>query len=397
MFHLKKLRIMKKYLFLLPLAALAMAACSSEELVETGAQASDNNALQIRTAMGDVTRGVVWNDGNFAKFHLSTSGTFIQAASDDAAKASTDAGAVIDADVNKTSGKWVIGGLTDTNNYYWKSKKDVSTFSAYAPVDVKPNVDYTADYNDLSKLQDIVVAFNSGTGSDFSSGVPLYFRHITSQIIIKADNTATDKVEINVKGIRLNHIRSVGKYATPTASTVEAMPSYTVWSNVTNEQNYVVSTSSRKLTGAAAEISGSNPILLIPQPLNQMQTTQNGNEYTTTGQFISVLVNIKNIQTGAAVDKVAVYPKGESYDANKYAWAAVDINGSWEPGKKYIYTLHFTDGGYGKVDADQGDGGTSNPGGGEADPGDDVEDSPVKLTLDVKVVDWEEVTEAQNM
>ena len=382
---------MKKYLFLLPLAALAMAACSSEELVETGAQASDNNALQIRTAMGDVTRGVVWNDGNFAKFHLSTSGTFIQAASDDAAKASTDAGAVIDADVNKTSGKWVIGGLTDTNNYYWKSKKDVSTFSAYAPVDVKPNVDYTADYNDLSKLQDIVVAFNSGTGSDFSSGVPLYFRHITSQIIIKADNTATDKVEINVKGIRLNHIRSVGKYATPTASTVEAMPSYTVWSNVTNEQNYVVSTSSRKLTGAAAEISGSNPILLIPQPLNQMQTTQNGNEYTTTGQFISVLVNIKNIQTGAAVDKVAVYPKGESYDANKYAWAAVDINGSWEPGKKYIYTLHFTDGGYGKVDADQGDGGTSNPGGGEADPGDDVEDSPVK------VVDWEEVTEAQNM
>ena len=390
---------MKKYLFLLPLAALALAACSSEELVETGAQASDNNALQIRTAMGNVTRGTVWNDGNFTEFHLSTSGGGFVAAKDES-EVAAGTPAQIDRDVTKQSGSWVIGGLTAEQSYWWPSKKTQATFEAYAPTSAAPNDPYTAsNANNLADLQDIVVAFNSGVASDFLTGVPLYFRHITSQIVVKADNNATDKVKIEVKAIRLNNINSQSQYSMPTSSTVESMPSgYTPWSTPNMPINYVANLASpMTLTRASADITGSNPILLIPQQLTTMQTTNTGGTYTATGQYISVLVKI----TTVAEPTTLVYPKNNDGD-EEYAWAAVDVNTNWEPGKKYIYTLHFTEGGYGKIDPNT-DGGNNDPGNDndsntdDPKPGDDIEDSPVKLTLDVKVVDWEEVTEAQNM
>ncbi|MBQ9261902.1 MAG: fimbrillin family protein [Prevotella sp.] len=393
---------MKKYLFLLPLAALAMAACSSEELVETGAQASDNNILQIRTAMGDVTRGTVWNDGNFVKFHLSTSGAFAKATTEEEAK--TASAQAIEQDVTKSGGTWTIAGLGEGESYWWPSKKTQSSFEAYAPVDCKPTDLYTADNVDLAKLQDIVVAYNSGNASDFLAGVPLYFRHITSQIVIKADNNASSKVKIEVKAIRLNNIKSQGQYSMPSASTVESMPSgYTPWSGVTIEKSYTANlVNTMTLTGASADITGSNPLLMIPQQLKKMETMATTNAtnttYSATGQYISVLVKITTTDETPKL----VYPKNSSGGDSDFAWAAVDVNTNWEPGKKYIYTLHFTEGGYGKVDPDTTGGNTDpgnddDPGTDDPKPGDDVEDSPVKLTLDVKVVDWEEVTEAQNM
>ena len=113
--------------------------------------------------------------------------------------------------------------------------------------------------------------------------------------------------------------------------------------------------------------------------------------------MLLVRVHIQTIATAEAA-ATAVYPTiggTETLNDQGFAWAAVDINTEWEPGKKYIYTLHFTENGYGKVDDNQGDGG--DPGENDPEPGEDVVDAPVKLILDVEVVDWTEVTEEKNM
>ena len=111
-----------------------------------------------------------------------------------------------------------------------------------------------------------------------------------------------------------------------------------------------------------------------------MQTTNTGGTYTATGQYISVLVKITTVATTPEL----VYPKNNEGN-EEYAWAAVDVNTNWEPGKKYIYTLHFTEGGYGKIDPNT-DGGNGDPGDDNNDetddpkPGDDIEDSRLLMS-----------------
>lgn len=164
--------------------------------------------------------------------------------------------------------------------------------------------------------------------------------------------------------------------------------------------------------GSATDLSGSDPLLLIPQQLAEATIASKS------GQYLSLLVQIVD----ATDNTKLIYPKnnfkGETQPGNtvadpdyrssgvdgteKWAWTAVDINTKWEPGKKYIYTLHFTENGYGKIDGNT-DGGNTNPGDDGDDsttdprPGDDVVDTPVKLILDVEVIDWVEVNEEQNM
>lgn len=377
-------------LFLLPAALLALASCSNDAVVEKNpSKVVGENALQIYPAIAGVTRGTVYDNGNFTEFYLTTSASF------QTGETTEDPKTILQFEntkVVKNNGAWKIG---DQTLWYWPSKSTGSSFTAWAPVtdgNKFTKVDeetktYDAFPTDLKDLQDIVVAYNKGIASDLSAGVPLKFRHILSQIIIKADNTASDKIKIEVKGTRLKNILTTGKWSLPQASTVDAL-GYKPWSNLGDAKDYVIDYTSTTLSnGSTTDLTGKNPLLLIPQDLSSTTT----NIGTGAGQYLSVLVKITKVSGDA------IYPKGVSTGESDYAWAAVDINTEWEPGKKYIYTLHFKEGGYGKVDGDQDDGGNDDPTDGEKDAGDDVEDSPVKLVLDVSVVDWEEVPEAHDM
>lgn len=386
---------MKKLFILLPVAAFMLASCSSDEVVEQNpSKVIQSNALQIYPSIQGVTRAAtIWDNGNFTKFKLNASHAFqTGSTAENPGDPKTFAGEVVE----KKDGVW---GFSGDATYWWPSKSTFSNFVAWAPTDISAS-SYTASTT-IGDQKDIVVAFNEGTASTFESGVPLKFRHILSQIVVKADNSAASDVQITVKGVRLNNVASNGTWKLPTQSTVSSLQD-DIWSSVGTAASYLPTLSKNvTLSGSAAEISGSDPILLIPQQLKEA-TASIKDADNTSGQYISVLVNIKNLKPVADNNgkDVAIYPKADAYDADKFAWAAVDVNTKWEAGKKYIYTLHFTKDGYGKIDADQGDGGTDKPGGtGEDDPGpgDDVVDTPVKLILDVEVIDFEEVKEDQNL
>jgi len=387
---------MKKCFALLPIAALALASCSnSEDLVQNAPQDGAVDVLQIRPAVDGMTRGESWTDANFTSFFLTTSGKFQTSSTEvNSASAAAFSGATVAK--SATDGKWYINGATAP--YYWPSKSAVSDFLAY---NVAAGA-YEAK-TDADQQKDIVVAYNpGGKASDFVAGVPLYFRHILSQIVFKADNKDKNDVQIKIAGIRLNNIYSKGTFTLPTASTESGL-GYTPWSEVNTAANYLKQDPSAAITltdGDAQSISLIDPQMLIPQDLSAIATDLAAG----TGTYLSVLIQVQDLRASATTDKQkALYPvigDTESLSDQGYAWAAVNLNTVWEAGKKYIYTLHFSKDGFGKVDPKQEDGGTPDPAGDDPEdpkPGDDIVDSPVELILDVNVVDWTEVGEEHTM
>lgn len=393
---------MRKLWFLLPAVVLTLASCSNDKVVEQNpSKVVEANALQLYPEIQGLTRGTVWDNSNFTQFKLTTSGTF----QEDGTTINSGDAELTGVTVKKSGSTWSILKDNAATTYYWPNKSATSDFTAWAPTDATTGA-YTASTT-IADQKDILVAFNSGSATDFEAGVPLKFRHILSQIVIKADNAAKNKIQIKVKNVRLNNIMSAGTWALPTASTASAL-GYNPWSSVATEVNYLTgvgTTTAITLDGSAKDLTGAYPLLLIPQDLNK--TTAADIEHSN-GQYISVLVQIQKIKTGDETANTPIFPKGTNatdvspgtVDSQHFAWAAVALGeqSKWEPGKKYIYTLHFTENGYGKVDDNQGDGdpddgtGTQDP-----DPGEDVVDAPVKLVLDVEVIDWTDVTEEHNM
>ena len=374
---------MKKLLYLLPVAALALASCSNEEGLVKGdevAKAATSPALQIYPVVNANTRAS-WDDSNFAAFTLDASGQF----QTDATTINTGAAALTGKAVTKgEDGKWTIAG----GPYYWPSKQATSSFTAYNHAAGEYTAPVTGDQ------EDIVVAFApEASASDYEAGVPLYFRHILSQVVFKADNADKDDITVKVAGVRINNVYTTGEFTLPTASTETAL-GYTPWSEQKTSNSYkgvaAVADAIELTNGAAQTLAMIDPQMLVPQTLTEADLTAG------TGSYLSVLIKVTD-NTGAAI-----YPTEAAATAdpsgNGFAWAAVDLSGmTWEAGKKYIYTLHFTKTGLGKVDPNQEDGGTDDPtddgdpGTDNPEEGDDIVDSPVPLVLTVTVVDWEEV------
>ena len=380
---------MKKLLYLLPVAALALASCTNNDEPAQAPELAKANvdaaALQIFPVVNATTRispANIWSDTNFNKFYLTASGQFL-----DAAKNGNSVD-IISKEVSKATGSWVIAGAA---TYYWPSKTTESDFTAFT----RTSGEYTASTTSANQ-EDIMVAYApKKVASEYKAGVPLEFKHILSQIVFKADNADKNDITVKVAGIRINNIYSKGTFTLPTAAAASA------WSDIQTSATYkntVAAASAITLTDGEATLLTSvfDPQMLVPQTLPAY-------EGEGVGAYLSVLVQVTNATTGAAIYPVNQVDAGDNpIVGSGYAWAAVDFGSTtWEPGKKYIYTLHFTKRGIGNVDPEQGDGGTDDPAdptpGDPTDddpipgPDDPIIDNPIPLVLTVTVTDWEEV------
>ena len=142
------------------------------------------------------------------------------------------------------------------------------------------------------------------------------------------------------------------------------------------------------LTDAAQSVmpTASGNFMLIPQSITAWNNKNNTE--TNRGSYISVLCRISNVSGGV---ETQIFPTA----AGKYGFSAVAIgttekDKTWEPGKKYIYTLEFfgTNSGGGKLDPDPtvptGGGGDENVD--PTDPTHGGEDilKPITFTVDVE-------------
>ena len=224
-----------------------------------------------------------------------------------------------------------IGGTTI---YSWDIQKETKTityscFDEYNRTDGKANPDVM-----------YAIAKNQ-TQSTKAGMVNLNFQHILSQVVFQAKTVNSD-MEVDIKDIKIKNFRVGGTFTIPTDG---SSPSQSNWAlgDVWKLTAFTVITKSDadpiKITGTeATDISSKTPMLFVPQPLTGWDVAQHKttDDADTNGESY-LIINCKIKQKND-------YLHGKE---TQYEDLFVPFGTSWEPGKRYIYTLIFG-GGYDK-------------------------------------------------
>ena len=341
---------MKKQIMFMAMTAMLIASCSSDDVVST----NTGRAIDFRTSVG--IRGTETTTTNIDKFWVT---------------AIDGAGANYFSQQEFTKdGEF----FTSSPLYYWPAGE--LKFFAYSPsatdlggaLTISNTTKELKDFSpatEIAEQKDFVTATTSGTrAANETKGVKLTFAHQLSQIEIKAKNTNTGYI-YKVVGVRIGKPVSKGTFTFDTNK----------WTlTTTKKTNYAVeyTTPPRILGAEAATMMGTanNNAMLLPQQLvawaSATDKTNNAN-----GAYIALKIQI------TTKDGARVYPAKGDYD-----WAAVAIDTNWEAGKKYVYTLDFSNGA-GKVDPEKPKPvDPTDP----FNPGEDIFGKPIKFT--VTVTSW---------
>lgn len=342
------------------MAAFALASCSKDESTEI----NKGNAIDFRVAMQ--TRASETTTGNITKFYVT-------------ALDKGNANYFTDVEFVKSE-----SFFTSTPAYYWPGDDSEIKFFAYSPAkselgdnltinsSTKQLVDYEPNSNISDQVDFITVNATGKKSVNSSAGVALTFQHRLSQIEIQAKNSNTGYT-YKVTGVRIGKPISKGTFDFNTES----------WSTTPdNKANYQVEYDESVLTlNADAQSimgSGNGNAMLIPQQLVAWNPT-NDNDNSANNAYIAVKVQITTAG-GARIYPVAA---GVEYD-----WVAVPIDTKWEQGKKYVYTLDFSNGS-GKVDPEKNPE-TPDPTD-PYEPGGEILDSGSAIKFTVTVSDWTNV------
>ena len=212
-------------------------------------------------------------------------------------------------------------------------------------------------------MVDFITAKNTGNRvANEDTGVALTFSHRLAQVEVRAKSDNSELV-YEVTGVRIGRPQTTGTFDFNTNEwTLDSWHETAVWES---------SCTPVKLGANAVSIMGDNGNgMFIPQQLTPWDS-KNDPDNVAREAYLSVLVRI----TTADGAVLYPFPSDKVLDSNgqkrKYAWAAIPISDKWEQGKKYIYTLDFTDGS-GVVDPD------------DPTPGNKVLGDPIKFTVNVE-------------
>ena len=311
-----------KHVFYAGMALVALASCSQDETINV----DKTGAIGFRTSLGKSTRAVTALN-NLGSFNVTAFPTGGDNYFTNLAVNSSDNGST-----------WNTASI-----YYWPGS--ALNFTAYAPTSISGLVSINKTAQKITDFEveqavasqkDVVAAFNSGDKAAYgASGVPMNFKHILSQIEVKAKCTNAN-LRVKVKGVKLGAIKSKGDFAFPQ---VETSSKYTVprtnWTGLSTPKDFLAEqragASEVTLNGTAQSIMfGTDNFMMIPQKLEAFSKTKQA------GAYIAVLCNISRKEGSGSY--TGVYPGAAS---TEYAFAAVGIDTDWQPVKKYIYTLEF--------------------------------------------------------
>ncbi len=326
----------KTPLFAAAIATLALASCSDQDNLSVAPTSLDPDAIAFRSAVG--SRATETTNANINEIYVTSF-------------------------INKTkpyfqNAKFTKGAdsfFTSTGDYTWLSPTDTLQFISISPA---PETfeeyggefeigDGTMALNNFSIPENIADQFDfisaNATGvkrTDSKTGVELTFDHRLAQVEIRA-KSANKTYNYEVTGVRIGRVQYMGSFDFQTNQwTLDDWHDTAV---------YDISFSPFELTDSAQSLMGdAGNAMLMPQQLTPW-SPQGDPDNVARESYISVQVKITRKDTG-----VQVYPFTSSYqgpDTRSYAWASIPLGSNWEAGKKYVYTLDFTDGA-GNVDPD---------------------------------------------
>ena len=355
---------MKNQFLFIAVAALAMASCSKDEQTTVNRGA----AIDFRGAMA--TRAAETTTANLNE-------VFVTALDKNNANFFTDE------QFTKNGG----GFFQSTTSYYWPNDDSELKFFAYAPsssdlggtLTITNTTKELAGFSPVTTIADqkdfVSCKANGKKSTNEAAGVSLTFKHQLSQIEIMAKNASSAYV-YKVVAARIGQPKSKGTFDFGGEG----------WTLNGDKINYtVVDFPEITLDGTPKSLMGTTGgnAMLLPQQLTAWDPTTDKDNKKHNGAYLAVKLQI-NTKAGARV-----YPATVVGD---YDWAAVPINTTWEAGKKYVYTLDFTNGA-GKVDPEKT---TPVVPTDPFNPGDNIlGGTPIKFT--VTVTPWVEITKEVNM
>ena len=363
---------MKKSLFLVAIAATALASCTSDELVQV------NNGNEIKFAIAadnDSRAATVFCNANLMPGFQVYAGyqnngawsTFIE---EDLITVLSD-GKCTQSETRYWPEKGTLDfyGLVNLNGdgYTLESASNLDdqiTWGVETPVvnDFTPNTDVT-------KQTDLLYAVATGKSSS-SAPVLMNFRHALSQIEFRAKND-NPALQVFVSAVRIGQTYAKGSYTLPKLSTEDNLVDHTVdkdddyalehenanrgtWAVDTdakadyyvpfNEVSVAYGTTQDLTISTDGAQTNNNSLLLIPAMESGSATTAwdpaSDNNTAYNGTYIAVYCKILNVAGDSydAATDVAVLHEG---------WAVIPASFKWKQGKKYIYTINFTKGGNG--------------------------------------------------
>lgn len=332
---------MKKTILMVAAATLALTSCSNGEDVTV----NNGTAIDFRAAMAMNSRstdGQIVTTGNLGTITVS------------AFKGTTPYFKGVD--FSKMEG---ATNYTSATKYYWPSDGSTITFWAtrYGQTGAaiaSDGITYTG-YSIASAINDqidLVAGTTTGSKSNETTGADLPFKHLLSQIEVKAKCSSSD-FTVKVKGVRIARVYGTanGTFSafTNAASQREGKAEWTGHSGAKLYYNTTPYASGEEipLTGDAVSVMGADGnAILMPQPITSwIANPERSTTWTDNGgAYIALNVQIMNKVEGETT-AVQIYPATEG----AYGWTAVPVTlpegaTSWEPGKKYIYTLDFANG-----------------------------------------------------
>lgn len=354
---------MKRNLFILGIAALAFAACSNDEVVETAAT-SESNAICFRPLITNVTRA--------ADANLTSTGFRVSATSNGT---STLYFTNVDFKGSTT--------YTSTTKYYWPTGYNLD-FYAYAPIDISvvgdgmqivPTSNGTtyneASYNkfivtpdDAAASQvDLVYARTNnwgkatGAATDHAiptdaAGVSINFRHAESKVAIKLYNSNSN-IKVIVRDASICNVNKTGVF-TFTETNTDTKNSTTLSSSTWSSSNsgYYIQTDASDTkynvaVGSAQQVG--EDWILIPQTLSYATVYDNTTSAPYSFSGACIKVNLKILNNSAGGDGTAYIVGAASGTNGGYVtamWPLKSTPTAWEMGKRYTYTVDLAGGGY---------------------------------------------------
>ncbi len=256
---------------------------------------------------------------------------------------------------------------TGVNNYSWNIESDKQTIT-YTTAD-----EYGVDAGKTNV--DVMYGVKTQQTASSNNGVVKFnFKHILSQILFQAKVQYASMV-VNIEKINVHNVCGSGTFKFPSNEsevatrdgnwTSDGKVNFSVGfhSESVEEEGYIKVDGNNVENVKIISKSDDNPLLLIPQSLTKWATTAE--------TAVSISEANTNYQSYLEIS-CKIMQNGEYLFGSEAAYETlyVPFGASWEPGKRYIYTLIF--------------------GGGFDENGDPI---LTPITFDAEVTDWVDATD----
>lgn len=332
--------IMNKAIYICAAMALSLSSCSSDETVDLAKE----KGISFRSVVGLNTRAQ-----NVTQDMLESNGMYVTTFDGNGNQVYPETHYELNGGVwmAKPSQSWKA---YDKLSFVLTSHK-LAEFNANYTLTTDKGADtYVTVEEEIPDQKDFLVAHLTDV-SKTDGSVSVSLKHVFSSIEIWAKNT-NNAFKYKVKGIRLCGVNKTGCVSfTAVDAICNGLVDTRTYELTYYDTPVTLNSDAQSLMGTAG-----NAILPPQAPLNEAyniaQKWQLESPADEKSTYISVLINLK------AAAGAVIYPTGSTADNETYGWVSVPVSYEWESGKKYVYTLDFSDGA-GRVDPN--------------DPGNDVD------------------------